>query len=560
MLTESASTKRHGRHYTPTDLALFLAERVLHQIGDQQDVRVLDPACGDGELLLAIDQVAKQRRPDMRLELVGYDLDSDAIAVAETRARDLDVDATWHQGDFLEAGRELSPRSFDAIISNPPYVRTQQLGQEASKALAADFGLKGRIDLTHPFVTLFPALLRDNGVLGLLCSNRFLSTKAGANVRAVFQTSLQPVELYDLGDTKLFRAAVLPAIVVALNQAPAPEVSCYFSSAYEDESGQPDTIKGLYESLTSDGDTTVTHEGRTISIRVGTLVPSTSPAEPWRLSHRSGDDWLRAIRKATWKTFADVAKIRVGIKTTADSVFISDNWESAQPVPDKDLLLPLVTQANVTPWRISKNLETKVLYPYDLGSVKRVLVDMSLYPSSMTYLEGHSERLKGRKYVIESGREWYEIWVPQKPAMWSVPKIVFPDISVDARFAYDKSGAIVNGNCYWISVADIGDEGLAYLMIAVANSRLGVRFYDEVCGNKLYSGRRRWMTQYVGKLPLPDPSLDTSRRLIALTKSICESEGEVTPGELSEVDRLVRQSFEGAMDVAVTGPASDTLF
>ena len=35
-----------------------------------------------------------------------------------------------------------------------------------------------------------------------------------------------------------------------------------------------------------------------------------------------------------------------------------------------------------------------------------------------------------------------------------------------------------------------GDEDIAYLMLAVANSSLGVRYYDEVCGNRLYSGKR----------------------------------------------------------------------
>jgi len=206
-------------------------------------------------------------------------------------------------------------------------------------------------------------------------------------------------------------------------------------------------------------------------------------------------------------------------------------------------LLPLITHDNVTPWRISDHIATRVLYPYDLTKDRRTLVDMTQFPRTMSYLETHAERLKGRQYVIDAGRKWYEIWVPQKPSLWSAPKIVFPDISVNARFALDQSGAIVNGDCYWISLDDIGDERVAYLMLAVANSTLGLRFYDEVCGNKLYSGRRRWMTQYVSKLPLPDPGTVASQELVQATRNLVTSASEPGAEELSLVDRLVEAAF-----------------
>ncbi|MCY4456377.1 MAG: hypothetical protein OXB90_00325, partial [Acidimicrobiaceae bacterium] len=60
--------------------------------------------------------------------------------------------------------------------------------------------------------------------------------------------------------------------------------------------------------------------------------------------------------------------------------------------------------------------------------------------------------LEGRAYVIEGGRNWFEIWVPQKPALWTQQKIVFPDIADAPRFAIDRSGSIVNGDCYWMVV------------------------------------------------------------------------------------------------------------
>ncbi len=555
-----AARKRHGKHYTPPALAEFLAERVVLQlaVSGHAETRVLDPACGDGELLFAVHRLARRLLTGTTLSLVGYDLDADAISVAEERASDLGIAVEWHQGDFLQIGRRLPPGSFDAVITNPPYVRTQQLGQETAQLLATEFNLAGRIDLTHPFVTLMPSILRPDGALGILCSNRFLTTRAGANMRRVFQTSLDPVEIYDLGDTKLFAAAVLPAIVIARNRRPQASGTCTFSSAYLAEGATVTSDESLFTALASGADAVISHEGRAISVRAGTLVQTLSTTEPWRSANPSSDDWLAKIRAATWRTFGDVAKIRVGVKTTADRVFIADDWDSASPKPEQDLLLPLITHDNVTPWQVSESLTTKVLYPYDLSKEKRTLVDMTRYPSAMAYLDSHAEQLKKRRYVVEGGREWFEIWVPHKPSLWQVPKIVFPDISVDARFAIDRSGAVVNGDCYWISLADIGSEDVALLMLAVANSALGKRFYDEVCGNKLYSGRRRWMTQYVSRLPLPDPGCDAASELVKLTREMLTCGGSPEPGELARIDALVDAAFAKPIHDGVETPT--TLF
>lgn len=556
VLVSASDRKRHGKHYTPVELADFLAMRSLAQVDASGTIRVLDPACGDGELLLAAHRAAVALGIGARIELIGCDLDPTAVAVARERADAAGVSVRVEVGDFLRLARTLPSGSVDVVVTNPPYVRTQQLGQETAQELASEFGLQGRVDLTHPFVTLMPHVLRPGGVLGLLCSNRFMTTKAGVNVRRVLQTSLTPVEVFDLGDTRLFDAAVLPAIVVALNSGSAGLTDCPFASAYEGAGDAPLGTHSLLQALVADADSSVIRGGRTIGVKIGRLAPSPSAAEPWRLAHKVGDDWLRSVEAATWRTFGDIAKIRVGIKTTADAVFISNDWASVSPEPEADLLRPLITNDNVAAWTITEHPATQVLYPYDLTKPKRTLVDMAKYPRAMAHLESHGERLKGRKYVVDGGRQWYEIWVPQRPADWAAPKIVFPDISVTAQFAIDTSGAVINGDCYWISVADVGSEDLAYLMVAVANSAFGQRFYDEVCGNKLYAGRRRWMTQYVARLPLPDPSTDVAKALVAVSRELVTL-GQPDPMLIDKIEGLVEAAF--AEGVGSERP-TDTLF
>jgi hypothetical protein len=235
-----------------------------------------------------------------------------------------------------------------------------------------------------------------------------------------------------------------------------------------------------------------------------------------------------------WRTFGEVARIRVGIKTTADRVFISDRWEHRDTPPEPELLFDLITHHDLAPWRISRERPRRVLYPYDMTRSRRTPVDLAGFPAAAAYLAEHKDVLAARGYLTASGREWFEIWVPQRPHLWRHPKLVFPDISVAPRFALDRSGAIVNGDCYWISVPDIGSVTLAYLLMGVANSTLGLRFYDAVCGNRLYASRRRWITQYVARLPVPDPSSASAAALIAGVRAVVDEGAEPDRDALDE--------------------------
>ena len=44
-------------------------------------------------------------------------------------------------------------------------------------------------------------------------------------------------------------------------------------------------------------------------------------------------------------------------------------------------------------------------------------------------------------------------------------------------------------------------------------------YHDLAFNNRLYAGRRRYLTQHVARYPLPDPNKSESRQLIALVKA-----------------------------------------
>jgi adenine-specific DNA-methyltransferase len=542
---KQTTAKRQGIHYTPPELAQFLAALLWAQstAGDGQ-LRVLDPACGDGALLAAFARAVPANLA-RRLTLVGYETDNSAIAAARRTLRPLAIGQfKLIESDFLRAacgpesssparvGGATADAGFDVVIANPPYVRTQVLGARQAGRLAKQFGLTGRVDLYYAFARAMADVLRPGGTLGLLVSNRFLTIKSGSALRAMLRTQFALDAIYDLGDTKLFAAAVLPAIIVATKQTPTTAACCRFDRVYrhrveKERSEQPnsgESIPAVSSILSALGD------GRTTGlVRAPTglfhlergFLADRRPDGIWTLSNAKSKSWLKTVERHVDRRFDDVGRVRVGIKTTADEVFIRDDWDSLplDERPEPELLRPLLRHFSAARW-LSGPQRQAVLYPHLVINGQRAVVDLAAFPNASRYFQRHRRRLTRRKYVIDSGREWYEIWVPHNPADWSLPKIVFPDIAAESRFFLDRCGAVVNGDCYWITLRPGQEADWLLLMLAVANSSFITRFYDIAFHNQLYAGRRRFMTQYVKQFPLPAISSRAAQRAIACARQL----------------------------------------
>jgi hypothetical protein len=106
----------------------------------------------------------------------------------------------------------------------------------------------------------------------------------------------------------------------------------------------------------------------------------------------------------------------------------------------------------------------------------------------------------------------------------------------------DRSGYIVNGDCYWITLKSGQDEKLLWLILAISNSKFIEKYYDLKFDNKLYSGRRRFMTQYVKKFPLPDPQLAVTQRIILKIRKIY-FDNLTSEDNLNSLNRLICQAF-----------------
>jgi tRNA1(Val) A37 N6-methylase TrmN6 len=551
MTSTYSEQKSTGSHYTPSALAEFVAKEMLKLWKPPENTRninVFDPALGDGELLLAVLKNLQQM--DVNLSASGCETNQSEMLSAKKRIKDQfpKVAIGFHNRDFLaqSAGCFSQPdlfqsrqsEQFDLVISNPPYVRTQVMGARKSQDIARRFGLAGRVDLYYAFIVAIAQYLHPKGILGIIVSNRFMTTKSGETVRARIKEIYDIEHIWDLGDTKLFEAAVLPAVLMLKPKTLGKsKITAKFTSIYSsDPVKKARNYESPIEALQRSGYAKTKTNGY-FRVLKGGLDSGRRPEDIWRITTKESREWLSRVHRNTAATFKDIGKIRVGVKTTADRVFIRSDWDDMPLNKRPELLKDLTTHHVGNPYR-SKTPESKILYPHTILEGKRCAVNLASYPKSKAYLEEHRNQLEGRKYVIEAGRKWYEIWVPQDPKAWKKAKIVFRDIAEQPTFWLDLDGTVINGDCYWISCSEEND--LTWLALAVGNSSFIECFYDRSFNNKLYAGRRRFMTQYVEQFPLPRIDSPPAIQLIKMAKQIFSDKKT----ELKHtVDKLVWKAF-----------------
>ncbi|HPG31862.1 MAG TPA: N-6 DNA methylase, partial [bacterium] len=169
VMKKYSAQKTSGAHFTPNQLANYVAINLINQIelNSNKTINVLDPSCGDGELLLAfINNIPVKFHTNISIYGIEFDLDS--LKKTNERLKQFKLKELYlNTADFLEMIPEWKLKNqpclfdlettsdldilnkIDVIIANPPYVRTQILGSEKAQKLSKKFNLAGRVDLYH---------------------------------------------------------------------------------------------------------------------------------------------------------------------------------------------------------------------------------------------------------------------------------------------------------------------------------------------------------------------------------------------------------------------------
>ena len=127
----------------------ILAEEALHQLRNIRNPRILDMCTGSGCLLLSL----LMELPDAIG--TGVDISAAALAVAERNRKNLElekravlVQSDTFSGDYFQKNSGNISLEYDMLISNPPYIPTEEIGKLMEEVRFHDplLALDGRED------------------------------------------------------------------------------------------------------------------------------------------------------------------------------------------------------------------------------------------------------------------------------------------------------------------------------------------------------------------------------------------------------------------------------
>lgn len=196
-----------GQVETPPAMAEVMARWVL----SGRPARVLDPAVGPGELLVAC------RRLDPETELVGMDRDAGTLERARGRAP---RGTRLLLADYLRA----DVGQFDGIIANPPYVKAHRLswGEGEWRAFEERFGtpLDRLTNLYALFLLKIWEDLAPRGRAAVLLPAEFLNANFGEEIKERIQRELRPAGLAVFAPAlNLFPSALTTSALVLLEKS-----------------------------------------------------------------------------------------------------------------------------------------------------------------------------------------------------------------------------------------------------------------------------------------------------------------------------------------------------
>ena len=113
-------------------------------------------------------------------------------------------------GDFM---------GFDLVIGNPPYISQEEI-KELKPNLAKTFSIySSTSDIYTYFYEQGLKLLKDNGILSLITSNKFCRAGYGENLRKLILKSVTMLDFVDLSGIKVFAKATVDTCVINMQKS-----------------------------------------------------------------------------------------------------------------------------------------------------------------------------------------------------------------------------------------------------------------------------------------------------------------------------------------------------
>jgi adenine-specific DNA-methyltransferase len=454
---------------------------------------------------------------------------------------------------------------FDVVIGNPPYVRQEKIKKD--KPLLQKQGYEvftSTADLYVYFYEKGYQLLKQQGVLAYITSNKWMRAKYGEKLRKFLKEKTTIIKLIDFGGYRVFEQTVDTCILLFKKEKPPKGHTFEFLTV-------PSDVKDLESYLRKRSKYLIEQETETVLKR----VESWSDVKTWqdfrdwqtayvgnwqtmlqeKLSNNGwtlGDDKVLSLKEKIEKVGKPLkewdVKIYRGVLTGYNDAFIIDTETRNRILANcRDEEERKRTEEIIKPVLEGKDIKK---YRYRLAGSWIILATKHTITSCiLNYLKKHKEALEKRA----GNQEWYELQAPpskEKINLLLMDKIGYSDIGL--RFAFIPNGIVGLNTTYFIIPYKNWEnrEKVLLYLLGLLNSKL-IMFYYRNTAQVLSGKTTRGFSIYIQQLPLPpitkenqplaDQIVQKVQEILTLTQSPDFETSQEKQQKVKELEREIDQ-------------------
>ena len=387
---------------------------------------------------------------------------------------------------------------FDCVIGNPPYIQLQSMGTDADVLERMKYKTYVRTgDIYCLFYEQGMNLLKPNGCLCYITSNKWMRAGYGKELRQYFIAKTNPVLLIDFAGIKIFDAATVETNILIAKK----------------ESYTQNTLACIISN---------TDDLNKLSVLVQQQAVECNFAE--------NDSWiiLSAIEQSIKRKIEAVGtplkdwdiRINYGIKTGFNEAFVittdkrNEILANCQTEDERtrtaELIRPILRGRDIKRYSYDwANLWLINTHNGIKGKIPRIQIEN--YPAIKAHLDQYWEKISTR---ADKGDTPYNLRNCAYMEDFSKPKIVWGEISDKSKFAFDFLGEYIpEATTFYLN-----GEYIEYLLTAL-NSSVSEWLFSKT-GTTTGVGTIRWKKYTIEQLIVAKPNYEQQKEHLAAFENL----------------------------------------
>ncbi|EAH8546795.1 class I SAM-dependent DNA methyltransferase [Campylobacter coli] len=379
-------------------------------------------------------------------------------------------------------------KGFDLIIGNPPYIRQEEL-KELKPHLAKNYKVyKGTSDIYTYFYELGFNVLKDNGVLSYITSNKYTRAGYGEALREFLLKNVKVLEYTDLNGIKVFDSATVDTSILCFEKSKSKDNKFKYLALSNEILKTCAYDIGLYKDFAEFSQNSLSKESFTFSDENTSALKAKIERIGTPLKEWQGLNIYRGILTGYNEAFI--------ITTEKRNEILANCKDEAEKERTAKLIRKMLRGRDI------KRYSYEWAGLWVIGTFPSLKIDIEQYPALKQYLSQFLPRIEqsGEKGCRKkTSNKWFE--TQDNIAYYEEfekEKIVYPETTQGAYFVYDNKGIFLEKTAFFIVC-----ENLKYLLGLLSSNLITYYYKNFSQGCKLGTKGYQYNKHALENLPIP---------------------------------------------------------